>query len=199
MKKCVFGTYETAGRRLFLILNRYWDTYYPGGSYDALGRRKGNSKSSTPSYSQYDQGAMSPAIRKANSNPLMDRGASKNNGQTNYQRSAAAASSGNNNSVTHSNHGNNDWDRERKQLEFQHQKIVEDTTQQSLELKVQVEGLEKERDFYFTKLRDIELVVQRELENGNAAAGRNMESVLREVQAIMYQTEDGFEVPADMF
>jgi microtubule-associated protein, RP/EB family len=80
--------------------------------------------------------------------------------------------------------GSNDWEKESA-----YAKTIEDMTQQTMELKVTVEGLEKERDFYFGKLREIELIVQRELEHGKH------EAIMKEIQQIMYKTEDGFEIP----
>ena len=59
-----------------------------------------------------------------------------------------------------------------------------------------IAGLEKERDFYFSKLRDIELQIQTavdenpELENADNA-------LVKEIQAILYSTEEGFEIPAE--
>lgn len=49
------------------------------------------------------------------------------------------------------------------------------------ELKLSVEGLEKERDFYFRKLRDIELICQ-EYENDN-------HPVISRVIEVLYATE----------
>ncbi|KAJ6622082.1 calponin homology domain-containing protein [Mycena sp. CBHHK59/15] len=61
------------------------------------------------------------------------------------------------------------------------------------ELSTHLEGLEKERDFYFEKLRDIEILVQQKMEILEAA-GQDDET-LREIQKILYSTEEGFEVP----
>ncbi|KAF7293903.1 hypothetical protein HMN09_01186500 [Mycena chlorophos] len=61
------------------------------------------------------------------------------------------------------------------------------------ELTNHVEGLEKERDFYFEKLRDIEIMVQQRME-ALEADGQDDET-LREIQKVLYATEDGFEVP----
>ncbi|KAG6898581.1 hypothetical protein C0993_005858 [Termitomyces sp. T159_Od127] len=61
------------------------------------------------------------------------------------------------------------------------------------ELSGHLEGLEKERDFYFEKLREIEILVQQQLE-AHEAAGKEDET-LRKIQAILYSTEEGFEVP----
>jgi len=66
---------------------------------------------------------------------------------------------------------------------------IEDLTTQVLEMKLTVEGLEKERDFYFGKLRDVEVMCQE-----NEAAGGD---VIRKVLDILYQTEDGFAVPEE--
>ncbi|KAI9328848.1 calponin homology domain-containing protein [Obelidium mucronatum] len=53
-------------------------------------------------------------------------------------------------------------------------------------------SIEKEREFYFTKLREIELFVQEQMENpGVLETGE----VLEQIQSIMYKTEDGFEIP----
>lgn len=51
---------------------------------------------------------------------------------------------------------------------------------QLLDMKLTVEGLEKERDFYFGKLRDIELICQ-ENENENPVVSKIIE--------ILYATE----------
>ncbi|THH31614.1 hypothetical protein EUX98_g2595 [Antrodiella citrinella] len=61
------------------------------------------------------------------------------------------------------------------------------------EMSTHLEGLEKERDFYFAKLRDIEILVQQQVEVLEAE-GKD-DQVLRDIQRILYSTEDGFEVP----
>merc|ERR1719500_2187695 len=66
---------------------------------------------------------------------------------------------------------------------------IEDLTTQVLEMKLTVEGLEKERDFYFGKLRDVEVMCQENEANGG--------DVIRKVLDILYQTEDGFAVPEE--
>ncbi|RPD56707.1 hypothetical protein L226DRAFT_491325 [Lentinus tigrinus ALCF2SS1-7] len=70
---------------------------------------------------------------------------------------------------------------------------VQNLTTQLREMNVHLEGLEKERDFYFAKLRDIEILVQGQLEA--LAAEEKDDPLLREVQKILYSTEEGFEVP----
>ncbi|XP_023344107.1 microtubule-associated protein RP/EB family member 1 isoform X2 [Eurytemora carolleeae] len=62
-------------------------------------------------------------------------------------------------------------------------------TQQILDLRLTVEGLERERDFYFGKLRDIEVVV---LDKGNGS------SFCQEILDTLYSTEEGFAVPDDI-
>jgi len=66
---------------------------------------------------------------------------------------------------------------------------VEDLTNQLMEMKLTVQGLEKERDFYFGKLRDIEVLCQEE-EDGSPAPVQKMLDIL-------YATEEGFAAPDD--
>ncbi|KAJ7761611.1 calponin homology domain-containing protein [Mycena maculata] len=70
---------------------------------------------------------------------------------------------------------------------------VQALTGQVAELSAQLEGLEKERDFYFEKLREIEILVQQQTE-ALEAAGQD-DQTLRSIQTILYSTEEGFEVP----
>jgi len=51
------------------------------------------------------------------------------------------------------------------------------------EAKLNLEGLEKERDFYFGKLRDIEVFCQEQDQEGPAA------SIVAKVLEILYATE----------
>ncbi|KAI0220604.1 Microtubule-associated protein RP/EB family member 1 [Lamellibrachia satsuma] len=65
----------------------------------------------------------------------------------------------------------------------------EELTAQLKELRVTVNGLEKERDFYFGKLRDIEVICQ-ENESDDVP-------VLKNIMDILYATEDGFAPPEE--
>lgn len=61
-------------------------------------------------------------------------------------------------------------------------------------LRVTMHGLEKERDFYFGKLREIEILVQDRL---RIFGNDNEMDYFKEIQDILYRTEDGFEIPSD--
>jgi len=66
---------------------------------------------------------------------------------------------------------------------------LEELTQEMVEMRLSIEGLEKERDFYFGKLRDIEVVIQEGADNADPFASKVLE--------VLYATEDGFAVPDD--
>merc|ERR1719195_1001648 len=64
---------------------------------------------------------------------------------------------------------------------------LEELTQEMVEMRLSIEGLEKERDFYFGKLRDIEVVIQEGADASDPFATKVLE--------VLYATEDGFAVP----
>jgi len=66
---------------------------------------------------------------------------------------------------------------------------MEELTAQLLESRLTIEGLEKERDFYFSKLRDIEVIAQEYESEGGELVTKTLN--------VLYQTEDGFAVPED--
>lgn len=67
---------------------------------------------------------------------------------------------------------------------------VEELNTQLMEMKLTLEGMEKERDFYFGKLRDIEVLCQEVGEEENA--------IIQKILAKLYATEDGFAAPDDL-
>ncbi|EAU80860.1 EB1 domain-containing protein [Coprinopsis cinerea okayama7 len=75
----------------------------------------------------------------------------------------------------------------------QSQETIVHLQNQVSELTGQLEGLEKERDFYFEKLREIEILVQEQLDLPKEEQGD--QEVFTRIQKILYSTEDGFEVP----
>ncbi|CEG76940.1 hypothetical protein RMATCC62417_11764 [Rhizopus microsporus] len=148
-------------------MKRFWDQNFPGGDYDALGRRKGGSvKTMTTS---------SPASRTARTKP------STAPVRTTARSNAVVPSSGRSRATGSSDTG-----------------VVQDMSRQITELKVTVDGLEKERDFYFGKLREIEILVQEQLEMAEQYQHVSKElNCIQEIQTILYRTEEGFEVPPE--
>lgn len=67
---------------------------------------------------------------------------------------------------------------------------IEELSAQLAETKINLEGLEKERDFYFGKLRDIEIFCQDQ-------DGVENNPVLQRILEILYATEDGFAAPEE--
>lgn len=59
------------------------------------------------------------------------------------------------------------------------------------ELNLTIDTLEKERDFYFCKLREIETLLH------NDSLDRSS-PLVQKIQEILYSTEEGFEAPAAM-
>lgn len=71
--------------------------------------------------------------------------------------------------------------------EIETNKEVKELKNQLKESKVTIEGLEKERDFYYNKLRDIEILAQDHEKEG--------EPFVKKVLDLLYATEDGFVAP----
>jgi microtubule-associated protein, RP/EB family len=136
---------------------RYWDQYYPGGDYDAIGRRKAAGSGGPMTTSAPSRAAPSSATRRAPtaSAPRMGGGRTPTGGP------AAAA-----------------------------------LQQENAALKETVTGLERERDFYFSKLRDIELLIQQAME-ADPELEKDDGSIMKQIQTILYSTEEGFEIPAE--
>lgn len=69
---------------------------------------------------------------------------------------------------------------------------VDELTTQVMDMRLHLEGLEKERDFYFSKLRDIEILCQEDEQNETPNA------LIQRILNILYATEDGFAPPDDV-
>jgi RP/EB family microtubule-associated protein len=126
---------------------RYWDQHYPGGEYDAVGRRKGGGL--PPSAN-----AGAPRAAAAVSNARRPVGGGLGARARTPQGGAASAA----------------------------------LQQENAVLKETVTGLERERDFYFSKLRDIELMIQQAFEE-NPDVEKDENNILKQIQAILYSTE----------
>ncbi len=138
-------------------VKKFWDTNYPGGHYDAIGRRAGKSvaePSSRPQASRMTSMATAstrPTNTIRSTEPIRSRPAQPISSGMNDQK---------------------------------YQALMKEIT----ELRLTVDEVEKERDFYFGKLRDIEIEVQKVSPD---------DTFVQAVSAILYMTEDGFEAPED--
>jgi RP/EB family microtubule-associated protein len=133
---------------------KFWDQYYPGGEYDAVGRRKG---ASVPSGGGPAPRAPSGAARRPGGTTPTTAGA-----RAGAKPAVGAASAA--------------------------------LQQENNTLKETVVGLERERDFYFSKLRDIELLIQQAVEE-DPELEKQEDGLIKQIQTILYSTEEGFEIP----
>lgn len=133
---------------------KFWDQYFPGGDYDAVGRRKGGAM---PSGGPAARAPASTGARRAG-------GVTPTAGP----RVGAKATGGG--------------------------AVNAALQQENATLKETVVGLERERDFYFSKLRDIELLVQQAVDE-DPELEKQEDGLIKQIQTILYSTEEGFEIP----
>lgn len=60
-------------------------------------------------------------------------------------------------------------------------------------MRLNLEGLEKERDFYFSKLRDIEILCQESDDGADEPL-----PLVQKILEILYATEEGFAPPDEL-
>ncbi|KAJ2726259.1 microtubule integrity protein mal3 [Coemansia sp. Benny D115] len=159
-------------------LKRYWDAYAPQTHYDAVGRRNGkpagpvdahrpmSSASSARSSSAGAYRARPVAGARVAGRPGVARGGLPPRASPG-SRAAGNAAGGS--------------------------QQVQELSRNLAEAKVLIETAEKERDFYFGKLREIEVYLQ----SLNFGAGTGAESMGKDIQAILYSTEDADADPED--
>ncbi|KAJ1677455.1 microtubule integrity protein mal3 [Spiromyces aspiralis] len=156
-------------------LKRYWDAYNPNTAYDAVGRRRGQhvegpevrpgssaSSGRTGSRAGYRSaprvGAVVNRAVPGAARSAITRPAGMRGGATGAAGSAANAA------------------------------LVQDLTNQLNEAKVLLDTAEKERDFYFSKLREIEIMIQQtECEEGSP-----LDVFAKQVQEVLYSTEESY-------
>ncbi|KAI9332136.1 calponin homology domain-containing protein [Zopfochytrium polystomum] len=155
------------------MMKKYWDQYYPGGPYDILARRGLGS------------GAVTGGLVRGAGTVVADRKVATNRKPAAPAGAANSAASG---PTRHGAVGNSESPE-------MHARLVEVTRDRDRQKEL-VETLEKERDFYFSKLREIEVLVQDVLDGGVLGATVPLEK-FKQIQGIMYQTEEGFELPGD--
>eukprot|EP00745_Piridium_sociabile_P003796 TRINITY_DN122059_c0_g1_i2.p1 TRINITY_DN122059_c0_g1~~TRINITY_DN122059_c0_g1_i2.p1 ORF type:complete len:265 (+),score=71.74 TRINITY_DN122059_c0_g1_i2:143-937(+) len=144
---------------------RFFDVNYTGNEYDPLSARAGESMGGAN-----NQGALNKApTNKTSPMPKTKVAAARPpvRPPANSLRSPAARPT--------VNHAAGD------------SRMVEDLRAELGQLTFEKEGLEKERDFYFGKLRDIEVICQEHEDNPQ----------LKSIMDILYATEDGFAPPED--
>ncbi|KAL9026689.1 MAG: hypothetical protein Q9196_004685 [Gyalolechia fulgens] len=147
---------------------RFWDQYYPGGEYDAVARRKG---AGAPAAAAAAAAPAPTTSARTSGAGAARRGTTPTTAPA--RRTAAVGGGGGGGGGASA------------------ALIQENNT-----LKETVTGLERERDFYFSKLRDIELLLQQACE-ADPELEKDEDSLIKQVQAILYSTEEGFEIPAD--
>ncbi|XP_048757798.1 microtubule-associated protein RP/EB family member 1-like isoform X6 [Ostrea edulis] len=149
---------------------RFFDANFNGGEYDPVVARGGEMVGNVGK-----PAVKSPAAGKSG----ISRGPTKAPGRTTTKTpSVISKPVANVKATVNSSHGGGD----------NSVKIAE-LTQQITELRLTVEGLEKERDFYFGKLRDIEVTCQ---ENEDS-------DVVKSIMDVLYATENQQNVPVEGF
>lgn len=143
---------------------RYWDQYYPGGDYDALARRKG--AGGTPAAA-----APTPVSSRTSGAGVGATSAARRGTTPTTSTSAAARGA-------------------RQPAGGASAAVLAENSQ----LKQTVEGLERERDFYFSKLRDIELLLQQAVDQ-DPEIEKAEDGLVKHIQAILYSTEVRFGDP----
>jgi RP/EB family microtubule-associated protein len=166
---------------------KFFDVNYDGKEYDALAAREGvplvPSEGKAPAAGIAKRPAAVPAKPAATSVAVKSSIAKSTTGP---KPVSTASSKSSLNGASHvASNGHSKESTVNVELQQENLRLVNEVN----EMKVTLDGLEKERDFYFGKLRDIEVLCQ-ESENQSL-------SVVGKILEILYATADGFTQPED--
>merc|ERR1719186_257473 len=156
---------------------KFFDANYSGGEYDAFeargGAQMGQGGARAPVGSRSTGGAARPLAQKPQNGSTVKPPAARNGVSTRPTGPKTPSRS------------------PQKPLSNGSTAQIDDLTLQVEEMRLTVEGLERDRDFYFGKLRDIEVIV------GQFAESDNDKDIAQKLLDILYATEDGFAIPED--
>ncbi|KAJ1910801.1 microtubule integrity protein mal3 [Mycoemilia scoparia] len=173
-------------------LKRYWDAYNPNTPYDAVGRRRGqhvegpvvrpgSSASSVGGRTGSRSGYHRPPVGGARNVVGSPVSAVVGRGGTAGGRGVSAMSrpGGIPGSSGRGTPGG-------AAAAAANSALVQDLTAQLNDAKVLLDTAEKERDFYFSKLREIEIMTQQiETEEGS-----QIDELIKQIQEVLYNTEE---------
>mmetsp|Transcript_39288 Transcript_39288/g.76259 ORF Transcript_39288/g.76259 Transcript_39288/m.76259 type:complete len:265 (+) Transcript_39288:65-859(+) len=151
----------------FQWMKNFFDVRYSGDRYDAVGRRNA---------------ALRKQGKKVPKGPKLSRPEGKT-GPSSARKPAKSLGT----RTTRTNSGSKGSGDADKRLRAKDKEIGELSAQVD-EMKGHIELLEKERTFYYTKLRNIEILLQ-DIEEEN--------ELKKNVLDILYQTDEGFEAPEE--
>ncbi|KAF0307080.1 Microtubule-associated protein RP/EB family member 1 [Amphibalanus amphitrite] len=152
---------------------RFFDANYDGTEYDALEARGGEAMGGAGVASRLGGGGAAPAKRIGMARPAPRAAAPRPAPAASRAAPAARA-------APRAAAAAKPAAPDHRQAE------LDELNLQMADMRLSVEGLEKERDFYFGKLRDIEVICQED-ESDN--------KMIQRILDILYATEDGFAVP----
>ncbi|KAJ3118877.1 hypothetical protein HK100_000527 [Physocladia obscura] len=196
-------------------IKKYWDAFYPGGKYNALARRNGSAstkpqtplqKSSTAASATRLSAKTNSALKeraesvvsfKPTSTASRSRRGSESSVGSNIMGKTMKSSTANVNQISSRSASsavlkksqsaarfNNDQRQSQKPKSDEH--LISELKNQVADLKVAADTLERERNFYYLKLRDLEVLVLEKLESAEQL------TFVQDIQAILYATEEGF-------
>lgn len=176
---------------------KFFDANYDGREYNALEARNGVPLGAGASASGIGSGtALSNAsFTKGSSGSNLARGAptkpvgraaptARNFSSNNSSSKLSSTTVGGRTNVPASGIGRNGAGSDRSP--------IDELESRMNEMKLTVDSLERERDFYYGKLREIEVLCQAQEE-----ADGNKSTLVEKILEILYATEEGFAVPED--
>lgn len=175
---------------------KHWDANWSGQEYDAVGRRAGRvatvagppSAASGRTSVQSQTSGRSSVVR---SRPVGQAGGAGASGRASVS-GVGAPGVGGVGAAPRRTMGNATMGTSPALTKAQQQ--IATLEADAVEYQQVLEGLETERNFYFNKLREIEVLVQ---ENAEQMDQVQVEGMIREIQTILYSTEEGFQVPEE--
>ena len=145
-----------------------------------------NSKYSIAGGATATSSAPKPAARTTASRKPASRGTAQKENTTNPNPSAASSRPSSSAGVKKVRENGAPSEEDKKEVAAL--KVATETqARQITDLKQEMDGLEKERDFYFDKLRDIEMMLQDKEDNGEGT------ELTASIFKILYATTEGFE------